>query len=108
MKDNKKKAVEEFVRKIKGEYGDKIEKIILFGSYARGEHTRDSDIDVLIVTKIKDPGLERDIIDISFDTLLESSVDISPKVYSKEEFETEIKLKAPFMLEIEKEGVALA
>ena len=30
-------------------FGDKIRQVILYGSYARGDYNRDSDIDVLIV-----------------------------------------------------------
>lgn len=30
-------------------YGDKLEKIILYGSYARGENTKESDIDIMII-----------------------------------------------------------
>jgi predicted nucleotidyltransferase len=30
-------------------YGPRLKKIVLFGSYARGEATPDSDMDVLIV-----------------------------------------------------------
>jgi predicted nucleotidyltransferase len=35
-------------------------KIILFGSYARGEVTRDSDLDVLVITRddVESPGSE--------------------------------------------------
>ena len=106
--DIRKKALEEFVRRAKEKYGDKIEKIILFGSYARGEAKRESDIDVLVITKRKDLALERNIIDLSFEILIEFSVDVSPKVYSREEVDAERKLKSPFILEIEQEGVALA
>ncbi|MCM1087523.1 MAG: nucleotidyltransferase domain-containing protein [Muribaculaceae bacterium] len=30
-------------------YGDKLDKIILYGSYARGDNTEESDIDIMIV-----------------------------------------------------------
>ncbi len=35
------------------------EKIILFGSYARGEATEDSDVDLLVVTETDLPDQER-------------------------------------------------
>jgi len=34
-------------------YGNNLKQIILFGSYARGNFTSDSDIDILIVTQKK-------------------------------------------------------
>lgn len=35
------------------------EKIILFGSYASGKPTEDSDVDLIIIKKTHDPFLER-------------------------------------------------
>jgi uncharacterized protein len=41
-------------------YGEKLSSVILFGSFARGEASEDSDIDVLIVLKGSfDPREER-------------------------------------------------
>lgn len=40
-------------------YGDHLKSITLFGSQARGDHTSDSDIDVLIVLQsMTNPGEE--------------------------------------------------
>lgn len=30
-------------------FGDKLEKLVLFGSYARGEQEKDSDIDIMVL-----------------------------------------------------------
>ena len=34
-------------------YGDRLVRVVLFGSYARGEATEDSDVDVLVVLREK-------------------------------------------------------
>ncbi|MBM3500409.1 MAG: nucleotidyltransferase domain-containing protein [Armatimonadetes bacterium] len=41
----------ELKRRFEAIYGDRLVKLILFGSHARGEATPDSDIDVLVVLK---------------------------------------------------------
>ena len=41
------------ILKVAGKYGIEIEKIILFGSRARGDYKEDSDWDVLVITKEK-------------------------------------------------------
>ncbi len=46
---DKRIALESFVKTLKEKYGDRIHRIILFGSTARGEDLEESDIDVLIV-----------------------------------------------------------
>ncbi|REA58475.1 nucleotidyltransferase domain-containing protein [Dyadobacter luteus] len=47
--DSVAKLTEEFVREISELYQERLDKVILFGSYARGEQTEDSDIDYLVV-----------------------------------------------------------
>lgn len=39
----------EFSRGIQQLYGEKLNRVILFGSYARGEQHEDSDVDFLVV-----------------------------------------------------------
>ena len=49
--------IQEIVQKIVEGY--QPEKIILFGSYANGTPTEDSDLDLLIVKEVKEHKLER-------------------------------------------------
>ena len=65
---------------------DKIIKIILFGSVARGEDDIDSDIDVLIVLDSFDSNLESFIIHVAADFLLQKEEIVSPYVMSEEYF----------------------
>jgi len=46
--------IEEFGRRIGQEFG--AEKVILFGSYAQGTATRDSDVDLLVVARTNLPA----------------------------------------------------
>ncbi|MDR2588108.1 MAG: nucleotidyltransferase domain-containing protein [Spirochaetales bacterium] len=50
------------------------EKIILFGSYARGDNTEKSDIDILIV--IKNLGNERKVTGALYKALLDEDISI--------------------------------
>ena len=49
--------IEQLSRRIAGKFD--VEKIILFGSYADGTATEDSDIDLLVVADMDVPPLER-------------------------------------------------
>ncbi|CAG5070545.1 hypothetical protein DYBT9623_03090 [Dyadobacter sp. CECT 9623] len=40
---------QEFVARVSELYGERLNQVILFGSYARGEQREDSDIDYLVV-----------------------------------------------------------
>ena len=49
MKQNMKQKIpnlDKFIQDVKGIYGNKLQRIILFGSYARNEQTHDSDVDI--------------------------------------------------------------
>lgn len=81
-----------------------IEKIILFGSVARGEDNKDSDIDILILTTDEDK-IEDDVFDISFEFLIKHDEYISPKIIPIEHYE---KYKdTSFYNNVDKEGIVI-
>lgn len=51
MRPEIKPILEELRREFEAIYGERLVKIILFGSHARGEAELDSDIDVLVVLR---------------------------------------------------------
>ena len=80
---NRIEIAKEFASQISSE---KIVKMILFGSVARGDDSEESDIDILIVTNRENPELESTIRDIVVDYILKKEVVISPFVMSEEYF----------------------
>ncbi len=87
MKDENVEKIKEIIFKIAKEMNIEIEKIILFGSRARGDFREDSDYDILIVTKEK---LTREK-EIEFKVNIRISlarlrIPIDLIVYSSEEF----------------------
>lgn len=66
--------------------GYKPEKVILFGSYAYGEPTKDSDIDLLLIKDDDLPKIKRNRIARSYLRDFKFPVDVIVK--SREEFET--------------------
>ena len=62
-----------------------IEKVILFGSVARDEYEKDSDIDILIIAKDK-YKVEDDIYSKAFDIYLNQDEDISVILLSNEDY----------------------
>jgi predicted nucleotidyltransferase len=84
-----------------------IEKIILFGSVARGEDRKDSDIDILIITfNINDDlKIEDEIYSKTFDTLLETGEYLSVKMIDSEHYKKHRNFS--FYRNIEKDGVLI-
>jgi predicted nucleotidyltransferase len=85
-------------------YGEGIRKVILYGSYARGEATKNSDVDLLVlVDRSLDPFEVRESIgELLFDIILEEGEVISVIVLPEDHFENH---NFPFMLNVRKEGI---
>ncbi|MDR3290557.1 MAG: nucleotidyltransferase domain-containing protein [Methanobrevibacter sp.] len=84
-----------------------IEKIILFGSVARNDDKKDSDIDILIITQNIDDelNLEDDIADKVFDILIETKEYLSVKFIPKKHYEEHSNFS--FYLNVKKDGVVI-
>ena len=52
MPNNIQKILNNFLEEVKIMLGKRIKKIILYGSYARGDYTKNSDIDIMILTDL--------------------------------------------------------
>ncbi len=100
-------ALDLFVKDLKKRYGEKVKKIILFGSAARGEFKEGSDIDVLIVVDGDSFKMQKEISDIVLDVLLKTGIYISAKVLSSEEYSLLEKMKSAFYRNLVKEGIVV-
>lgn len=97
----------EFSRQVKKILGKKLSKVILYGSYARGDYQKNSDIDIMILTTLSDQEIEKvetDIFDLAFDFELQYAVDISVIVKNEEHFNYWLGA-LPFYDNVKKEGV---
>lgn len=104
MTMNVQTIIDEFKTEIGKIYGSRLVKVILYGSWARGTATEDSDIDLIVVLKGQiSPGREIDRmidcitdINLKYDTLI-AVVPVSSDTYSH--------VNSPLMLNVRKEGV---
>ena len=85
-------------------YGERIKKVILYGSYVRGEATKDSDIDVLVLVdeSLNPFEVRESLSDLLFDILLEEGELVSVMAIPEHLFEN---YDSPFMLNVRKEGI---
>jgi predicted nucleotidyltransferase len=105
--DRRKGALDDFVKRVEREYGPLVERVILFGSYARGEAGKESDIDVLVVVRGDRARLRKELIDIATEIMLDTEEYISVKVLTVDEFNHMKEKKYGFLLNILKEGVPI-
>jgi len=85
----------------------RAERVILFGSYARGEETEDSDLDILVVAPTKERFFQRMATVRRLIRGLRDGFPVAPIVLTVRELEKRQKLGDPFVREILETGVPL-
>ena len=104
-----KKVLDAIVLVYKNNYADNVVSVILYGSYARGDNTSESDIDVVAIVKGNRADLQAkldDIWDKAAEISLEYDVVLSPTVIPQDEFE-ENKDVIPYYRNIDTEGIRI-
>lgn len=105
------KIIQTFVNKINKLLGKRIKKIILYGSYARGDYKKNSDIDIMILTDLNDNELVqyRDkVFEMAYDIEFNNDfkVTLSPLLKNINKYNERINV-VPFYSNIQKEGIII-
>lgn len=101
--------LEQYVEEVRKIYGTRLQSVILYGSYARGDFRPDSDIDIMILVDLSDMDIEKYHNQLSWSTydFNESyDTDIRPIAKSDEHFKKWLGVY-PFYTNVKKEGVEL-
>ena len=109
MPDKIHNIVYQFSQKLKKIIGKNLSKVIVYGSYARGDYNRNSDVDLMILVKMPNADIkkiENQVYDLAFEIEMNTGIDISPII--KNEYEYEYWLDTlPFYKNISDEGVVV-
>lgn len=97
-----------FVAGVRERFGPRVAEIRLFGSYARGDATADSDVDCLVLLDRMEQDDDRAITSLAADLTWQiAGVVVSPMTMSVAEFEAWKSRERRTPLEIEREGIRL-
>lgn len=104
-----KNALKLFKERVHKAFPKQVKDVQLFGSKARGDAAKHSDVDVLVVLSSGKGDLStRDpVYGIATDILLKTGVDLSPKVLTKAQYDKLRSWGEPLLLNIEREGIPL-
>ena len=104
MDEKVKSLIDEIKAHLIKMYGEKIKKVILYGSYVRGDATRDSDIDILVLVdeSLNPFEVRESLSDLLFDILLDEGELVSVIAVPEHFYES---YNSPFMLNVRKEGL---
>jgi predicted nucleotidyltransferase len=107
LNEKEQQALRKFGMALKEALTDNFLEVKLFGSKARGDARKDSDIDVLVIISSGDWHMCDVVYDIATDILLETEVCISPKVISRKEYNNLYNSGNPFIKNVLREGITV-
>lgn len=99
----------EFSKDMHWLFGQDLSKIIVYGSYARGDYKTDSDVDVMILVKPSEEVIRKyrdQVSDCAFEYLIKYGIDISPVIKNEEHFNYWVD-NLPYYRNIRDEGVVI-
>jgi len=102
-------AINEFVNGINRILKNRVKKIILYGSYARGDYRKNSDLDIMVLTYLSEDEIvemRTKLWDYSYDIGLDNDIVISSLLKNVDDFNYWLDT-LPFYMNVQKEGVVL-
>lgn len=105
MNQEIRERLQKISERLKKEY--RAERVILFGSYATGKYTQDSDVDILVIAPTKERFFERMASVRRLIRDLRNGLPVAPIVLTPEEIEERKKVGDQFIIEILENGLTL-
>jgi len=100
-------ALDSYLANLCRQYGDKLVRVALFGSKARGDSDIESDLDVLVVLHDGDWRLRDEVALAAFEPMVEHSVVLSPLIIDVADYAWWQEHDAPIYRNICAEGIDL-
>ena len=104
---NERAALADYLAQLRTTCGDRLLRVMLFGSKARGDSEPESDIDILVVLRGELDGLKDRLADLSYDISLNYGVVVSDFVVGERRYDWMSRHNEPWLSEVMREGVEL-
>ena len=110
MPETVKLAVSQFSRELKRMLGERLVRVVLYGSYARGTYHDNSDVDIMVLVNMSEDEIRRiknSIYDLAFEIEMNTGIDIAPIIKEKKQYEYWVDT-LPFYRNVRDEGVVIS
>ena len=99
--------IKDFKNKIENKFPDEKIIILVFGSKARGDASKDSDIDIIVVTRSDDKKSAREIRFIGYELEIENNIILSIQVLPEDYINYLRTLKTQFIQNVDRNAIAI-
>ncbi len=99
----------QYLSEVKKIYGAHLKRVILYGSYARGDYTADSDIDIMLLVHLLPEDMDAysdTLSELGYEYNVENDIWMMPVVKNIQHFR-QWGAAYPFYTNVQKEGVVL-
>lgn len=110
MPDIVRNIIYQFSQQVKNVFGSHLSKVIVYGSYARGDYQDNSDVDVMILVDLPEEEIkkmENNVYDIAFEIEMSTGINISPIIKCEAQYEYWVDI-LPFYRNVREEGVVVS
>ena len=102
--------IQDFAKSVRKMLDNSLDSVIVYGSYARGDYSELSDIDIMLLVSLGEEEIKKisdQISDLAFDFMMKYGVDISPIITNIDHFNYWVD-NLPFYRNVRDEGVRLS
>ena len=102
--------MQDFAKSVRKMLDNSLDSVIVYGSYARGDYSELSDIDVMLLVSLGEEDIKKisdQISDLAFDFMMKYGVDISPVIANTDYFNYWVD-NLPYYRNVRDEGVRLS
>ena len=99
--------LEAYCQALKEQYPGIVDRMVIYGSKARGDDHPDSDLDVLLIVKNDAGDLKRPLRRIGYELAATSDAVPSILAYTQDEWESRRESGTPFQQAVERDAVAV-
>ncbi len=109
MPQNMQSLIKDYLADVLKIYGNHLKSVILYGSYARGDFTQESDVDIMLLVDLEDDAIDQysdALSELGYEYNVMQDVWIMPVVKNIKHFQYWA-LAYPFYQNVQKEGVVI-
>ena len=97
--------IQSFADEVREELGSRVDKVILYGSYARGDYVPGSDVDIAVLVNERKEGDRKRLFEVADDYRWNKDIFFSPRVFEVRDFEEKADSGPGFYSNVSEEGV---